>query len=139
MAEFDQDKAQTFAGKMMDALNGGMLGLMLGIGHRTDLFDVLTALEPSTSQQIADAAGLNERYVREWLDTMVVSRVVDYIPESERYHLPAEHAAALNSQAVQITSRALPVRWDTWAGLRRMWPSAFAKVAAFPMPPFRII
>lgn len=99
MSKFDQEKAQAFAGKMMDALNGGMLGLMLGIGHRTDLFDVLTALEPSTSQQIADAAGLHERYVREWLDTMVVSRVVDYIPESERYHLPAEHAAALNTQA----------------------------------------
>ncbi len=99
MADFDQDKSEAFAGKMLEALNGGMLGLMLGIGHRTDLFEVLSKLEPSTSKEIAEAAGLHERYVREWLDTMVVSRVIDFEPESGHYDLPAEHAAALSSLA----------------------------------------
>ena len=32
---------------------------------------MLAGLPPATSAQIADAAGLNERYVREWLGGVV--------------------------------------------------------------------
>ena len=34
------------------------------------MFDVMAELSESTSGQIADAAKLNERYVREWLSTV---------------------------------------------------------------------
>ncbi|XP_077994958.1 S-adenosylmethionine-dependent methyltransferase Rv2258c-like [Glandiceps talaboti] len=46
--------------------------------------------EPKTSHEIADAAGLKERYVREWLGAMVTSRIVDIQSDSneERYFLP---------------------------------------------------
>jgi len=54
---------------------------------------------PSTSRQIADAAGLNERYVREWLNTMATGKIVTYAPESRNYTLPAEHAAVLTKAA----------------------------------------
>ena len=40
----------------------------------------MAELPPSTSQEIADAAGLDERYVREWLGAMVTGRVVEYDP-----------------------------------------------------------
>ena len=40
---------------------------MTSIGHQTGLFDTMAGLPPSTSEQIAEAAGLHERYVREWL------------------------------------------------------------------------
>ena len=52
----------------------------------------------ATSTQIAEAAGLNERYVREWLGTMVTGRVVNYDPADQTYRLPAEHAAYLTDE-----------------------------------------
>ena len=61
MQEFDQAKAEEFAERMVDVLNSGSIALMTSIGHRTGLFDAMTGLPPSTSEQIASAAGLNER------------------------------------------------------------------------------
>jgi ubiquinone/menaquinone biosynthesis C-methylase UbiE len=92
---FDHTKAEAFAQRMIDILNGGAIGLMTSIGHRTELFDTMAELPPSTSQQIADAAGLNERYVREWLNGMVTARLIEYDPSAKTYSLPAEHAAFL--------------------------------------------
>jgi SAM-dependent methyltransferase len=68
---------------------------MTSVGHRTGLFDTMAALPPSTSEEIAAKAGLNERYVREWLNAMTVGRFVDYDPASKTYLLPPEHAASL--------------------------------------------
>jgi hypothetical protein len=51
---------------------------MISIGHQTGLYDTMATLAPSTSGQIATAAGLDERYVREWLGAMVTGRVVDH-------------------------------------------------------------
>lgn len=55
-----------FDEQMLDIMNKSALALMLSIGHRTKLFDVMAELLPSTSNSIALRAGLNERYVREW-------------------------------------------------------------------------
>ena len=93
--QLDQSKADAFADRMLNILNEGALALMSSIGHRTRLFDVMSDLPPSTSEQIANAAELNERYVREWLGAMVAGRVVDYDPEIKTYHLPPEHATFL--------------------------------------------
>ncbi len=95
----DQAKAETFAGQMVGILNGSVLALMTSIGHRTGLFDKMAELPPSTSQQIGDAAGLNERYVREWLGAMVTGRIVEYDPSNKTYRLPPEHAASLTRAA----------------------------------------
>jgi 2-polyprenyl-3-methyl-5-hydroxy-6-metoxy-1,4-benzoquinol methylase len=96
---FDQTKAEACAKRMLDILNSGALALMTSIGHRTKLFDTLAELPPSTSQEIADAAGLNERYVREWLGAMVTGRFVEYNPVDKTYYLPPEHAAFLTRSA----------------------------------------
>lgn len=96
---FDQTKAETFAENLLGILNSGALAIMTSIGHRTELFDTMAELPPSTSQQIADAAGLNERYVREWLGAMVTGRFVHYNPADQTYSLPAEHAACLTRSA----------------------------------------
>jgi len=66
-AEFDAGKAEEFAGELLSALNHGALCLMTSIGHRTGLFDAMSTLPPPTADAIAEKAGLNERYVREWL------------------------------------------------------------------------
>src|SRR5262245_64736545 len=91
--EFDQEQLAAFGEQLMGYLNGGAAALMLSIGHRTGLFDAMAALPPATSAEIADAAGLNERYVREWLGAMCTARVVEYDSGVAMYALPPEHAA----------------------------------------------
>jgi 2-polyprenyl-3-methyl-5-hydroxy-6-metoxy-1,4-benzoquinol methylase len=99
MAELNQAKKEAFAGKMVGILNGGMLALMTSIGRQTGLFETMATLSPSTSERIAQAAGLNERYVREWLGAMVTGGIVEYDPQAQTYRLPPEHAAVLTNAA----------------------------------------
>ena len=96
---FDADKAESFSEKLLTALNYGSLSLMMSIGHRTGIFDAMRVLPPTTSEEVAKASGLNERYFREWLGAMVTAGVVDVDPTSTRYTLPAEHAAFLTRAA----------------------------------------
>jgi 2-polyprenyl-3-methyl-5-hydroxy-6-metoxy-1,4-benzoquinol methylase len=109
----DQNKAEEFAERMLGVLNDGALALMTSIGHRAGLFDAMAGLPPSTSEQIASAANLNERYVREWLAAMVVGGVVEHDPEDGTYHLPPEHAAFLTRAAtpdnIAVTAQFIPV------------------------------
>ena len=98
--EVDTTKAQAFDGRLLTALNDAALCLMVSVGHRTGLFDVMTQSPPATSEDLASRAALNERYVREWLGAMVTARVVTIDPATCRFTLPAEHAAFLTRAAV---------------------------------------
>jgi hypothetical protein len=69
-SSFDRAKAEAFAGKMLAALNHGALCLMASVGHRTGLFDVMSQSGPATPHEIATRAGVEERYVREWLGAL---------------------------------------------------------------------
>jgi SAM-dependent methyltransferase len=91
--------SEDFADRMLGMLNNGMLALMTSVGHRTGLFDTLAALPPATSEQIAQAAGLQERYVREWLAAMTTGAIVVHDPEALTFVLPPEHAAWLTRSA----------------------------------------
>jgi len=97
--KFDYAKSEEFAERMLAVLNAGALSLMLSIGHKTHLFDIMAALPPSTSEQIAQAAGLNERYVREWLGAMVTGRIMEYDPSEVTYRLPQEYSTWLTRTA----------------------------------------
>ncbi|MGH2561139.1 MAG: class I SAM-dependent methyltransferase [Thermomicrobiales bacterium] len=95
----DQAKQEAFVGQMLDVINGSSLAMMTSIGHQTGLFDTMADRPPSTSARIAAAAGLDERYVREWLGAMVTGRIVDFDPVGDTYALPLEHAASLTRAA----------------------------------------
>jgi 2-polyprenyl-3-methyl-5-hydroxy-6-metoxy-1,4-benzoquinol methylase len=97
--ELDDNRVRNFAETLLGVLNNGALSLMISIGHRTGLFDTLAGLPPATSHEIASAAGLNERYVREWLGAMTVGGVVECDRSGTLFHLPPEHAASLTRAA----------------------------------------
>ncbi|MFQ5410935.1 MAG: class I SAM-dependent methyltransferase [Phycisphaerae bacterium] len=97
--ELDSSKKEAFTERMTGILNDGFLGLMISVGHRTGLFDTMADLSPSTSAEIASAAGLQERYVRECLGALVTGKIVDYDPKPRTYALPKEHAASLTRRA----------------------------------------
>ncbi len=111
-AGFDQSRADAFAGRMLDMLNDAALMVMTSVGHRTGLLDALGELDDATSHELADAAGLDERYVREWLGAMATGRIVELDAETERYSLPREHAAWL-TRAAAPDNLAVEAQWIT--------------------------
>src|SRR3712207_5607726 len=121
LTDLDQAKAEAFAERMVGVLNEGAIALMTSIGHRTGLFDVMAGLPPSTSEQIAQAANLNERYVREWLAAMVVGRIAEHNPEDGTYYLPQEHAAFLTRAAspdnIAVTAQFIPLMGSVEDGI----------------------
>lgn len=98
-ATLDQAKAMQFAGRMVGILNDSVTALMVSVGHRTRLFDKLAELPASSSAEIAAAAGLNERYVREWLGGMTTAGIIEHDGAQGTYRLPPEHAASITRAA----------------------------------------
>jgi SAM-dependent methyltransferase len=90
---------EQFAERIAGALDSASLAILLSIGHQTRLLDTMAELPAATSSQIADAAGLDERYVREWLGGITAARVVDYDATAQTYALPRAHAAVLTRAA----------------------------------------
>jgi SAM-dependent methyltransferase len=111
----DSERSEAFAEELVGALNGAATALMLSIGHRTGLFDVLAGSGPVTSERLAEVASLNERYVREWLGAMTVARVVELDVESGTYALPPEHAAWL-TRAASPNNIAVTAQWISVLG-----------------------
>ena len=92
--EIDRKRVQEFARQVFGLYTGGVLTLMIELGYRNGLFEA-AAQGPATSEELAARAGLDERYVREWLGAMATGGVFDYDAATRRFTLPAEHAQCL--------------------------------------------
>jgi hypothetical protein len=74
---------------------GATLGAALVVlGDRLGLYRALAGAGPLTPGEVSARAGVSERYVREWLNAQAAAGYVVYDPDSSRYTLPSEHAAA---------------------------------------------
>ena len=118
-------RTERFGLAMAEVMNHAGLALMLSIGHRTGLLDAMAALPPATSRGVADAAGLDERYVREWLGAMVAGGVVELDPDAGLYKLPEEHAAWL-TRSTSLSNVAASAQWiAVLAGVEDLVTEAF--------------
>ncbi len=103
MSETTTGEENAFAAKMTDILNYGALNLAMAIGYRTRLFDVMDAFDaPRTAPDIAAGAGLDARYVEEWLGVMASGGVVELSWDEEGrdcFLLPGAHADLLTRRA----------------------------------------
>jgi precorrin-6B methylase 2 len=64
------------------------------LGDRLGLYRVLADHGPSTSGELAEAAGINERYAREWLEHQAASGILA-VDEGWRFSLPPGHDEVL--------------------------------------------
>ncbi len=95
------DPSNGFADRLLDIVNHAGLAMMLSVGHRTGLFDAMATLDEASSQQIAEAAGLEERYVRECLGALVTGEIVEFDPATTTYSLPEAHANLLTRNSAE--------------------------------------
>jgi 2-polyprenyl-3-methyl-5-hydroxy-6-metoxy-1,4-benzoquinol methylase len=69
------------------------------VGERLGLYRALAAEGPLTSAELAQAAGVNERYAREWLEQQAASDLLEVAAngdaERRRFRLPKGHDEAL--------------------------------------------
>jgi 2-polyprenyl-3-methyl-5-hydroxy-6-metoxy-1,4-benzoquinol methylase len=83
---------------LVERLFGATLGAMdvasVYIGVRLGLYRTLRDRGPSSPAELADAAGLNERYVREWLEQQATTGILE-VDDEHRFRLPPGHDEAL--------------------------------------------
>lgn len=94
MSESLEERAKAFAGKLLGIYTGAALSHMIHIGQETGLFEA-AAQGPATLQDLSARAGLNQRYVREWLGAMSTAGIFLYDSGSETFRFPPEHAMML--------------------------------------------
>ena len=103
MTESSRLKREAFGQKMTDILNCSAINLAMAIGYRTGLFEVMASFSiPQTVEAISLQAGLNERYVREWLGIMFTGKIIELSEGEDKkdyYLLPPEHASMLTRSA----------------------------------------
>ena len=97
--DVDAARAEEFGQRMLTTVNGAMLTLGISLGHRAGLYDAMAELGAVTSRQLADEAGLQERYVREWLAGQLAGGIVEHDPSTETWLLPQPHAFSLTRSA----------------------------------------
>jgi SAM-dependent methyltransferase len=98
--EIDPDKLKLYSFQVFTKLEGAVTAGMIHLGDRLGLYRVLAdADHPLTTQELADRAGLHERWVREWARNQGAARLVEWsvVDGEERYSLSPEADAVLAS------------------------------------------
>jgi 2-polyprenyl-3-methyl-5-hydroxy-6-metoxy-1,4-benzoquinol methylase len=89
--------------RVVSATVGALELFGMYVGDRLGLYEVLRRRGASTPAQLADAAGINSRYAREWLEQQAVAGVltVDDVTADaavRRYELPEAHVGVVVDQ-----------------------------------------
>jgi 2-polyprenyl-3-methyl-5-hydroxy-6-metoxy-1,4-benzoquinol methylase len=87
--------------RVADDVGGAFTVGLAYIGDRLGLFAAVAGLGRASSVAVAERTGLQERYVREWLNAMVASEYVEYDAAEESYFLTPEQDAALVDEAAR--------------------------------------
>jgi len=97
----DLEKKQLVQQVVTD-VGGAFVTGMGYIGDRLGLFKLLAGRGPVTSGAFADAAGLDERYVREWLKAMVSAGYVEHDAAAGEYFMSADQRAVLADEGSPV-------------------------------------
>ncbi len=74
----DPEKLEATVEQVFGYLGGAVISGMIHLGDRLGLYRTLAAAYAMTSEELAAATGLHERWVREWLHGQAAARLVDY-------------------------------------------------------------
>ena len=93
--QINQEKLEAFLGKVVTDFGAALSSSLVYIGQKLGLYKALAEGGPSTPAELAGRTGTQERYVREWLVNQASGGYVEYDPQTARFSLSPEQAAAL--------------------------------------------
>jgi 2-polyprenyl-3-methyl-5-hydroxy-6-metoxy-1,4-benzoquinol methylase len=95
----DATKLEQFVFRAVDEVGATLNAALVVMGDRLGLYRALAGAGALTSKQLADRAGVAERYVREWLNAQAAGGYVDYHAGDDTYSLAPEQAIALTDES----------------------------------------
>ena len=101
--DVDQDKLNNLLGQMLADIGGAASVAMVRMGDQLGLYKTMHARGPMTCTQLATAAEVSERYLREWLAHQAASNYVSYDPTHQTYTLPPEQAMVFAIEDSPVT------------------------------------
>lgn len=95
----NEEKLENLAEKVIGFLTGEMVSHMIYLGDKLDLYEALADMESASAEDLAEATGLQERWLMEWLRNQAASGLVNYegdgvyslSPEAATIFLNTEH------------------------------------------------
>ena len=93
--EVDGDKLMQFVFRAVEEVGATLNTALVIMGDKLGLYQALAGAGALTPAELAERSGTAERYVREWLNAQAAGGYVEYDPDTGRYTLPPEQAAAL--------------------------------------------
>src|SRR5476651_1991768 len=93
MRQPDPNKLNAFLGQMVGDLGAIASGALVLLGDHLGLYKAMREGNKMTAGEVAQRAGVHERYVREWLAAQAAAGYVEYDEDENRFHLNPEQAA----------------------------------------------
>jgi len=90
--KIDEGKLNAFIGQMLSDLGGASSIAMVRLGDTLGLYRAIQTNGPMTSMELAKAAKVDERYLREWLSHQAASNYLSYDPVTGKFAMPPEQA-----------------------------------------------
>jgi 2-polyprenyl-3-methyl-5-hydroxy-6-metoxy-1,4-benzoquinol methylase len=91
----DPDKLKLYSFQLFSKLDGAVTAGMVHLGDQLGLYAAMkSAGVPLTSTELAERAGLHERWVREWAYNQAAAKLIE-VDDDERFSLSAEAEAVL--------------------------------------------
>lgn len=108
-------EVEAFIGQVVTDLAAAFSGVLVNVGRKLGLYEAMAEIGECTSQQLADATGVRERYVREWLNNQAAGGYVTYDPAKATYLLPPAQAMVLAmDQSPVYMAQAFEVAASFW-------------------------
>lgn len=90
--QINEEKLNAIIGRAVDDFGAIISSALVVIGDRLGLYRSLRDVGPATPDELAQASGTSERYLRHWLLNQASAGYVDYDPATGRYQLSPEQA-----------------------------------------------
>jgi len=109
------NEVEAFIGQVVTDLSAAFSGVLVNVGRTLGLYQAMADLGACTSVALAEATGVRERYVREWLANQAAGGYVAYDAEKQTYTLPpAQRMVLVHDQSPVFMAPAFEVAASFW-------------------------
>ena len=106
----DENKLNELVGGVLQDLGGAFSVPLVQIGEKLGLYEALNEKGPCTSEELAEATGVAERYLREWLSAQAASKYITYDEDSHQFSMSPEQAFILANPSSPLIRSSLSAR-----------------------------